>query len=100
MKRKNIKTQLEAYKKRNNEENLLRDIYDGRIWKENEKFFEKSGINLGLMLNIDWFCPFSRTKSSVGAIYLSIMNLPREERFKKENMILIGIIPGPKEPDV
>ena len=26
------------------------------------------------------------------------MNLPREERFKPENLIIAGIIPGPKEP--
>ena len=26
------------------------------------------------------------------------MNLPREERFKPENVIIVGIIPGPKEP--
>ena len=27
-----------------------------------------------------------------------VMNLPREERFKPENLIVVGIIPGPKEP--
>lgn len=27
-----------------------------------------------------------------------VMNLPREERFKPENVMVIGIIPGPKEP--
>jgi len=27
-----------------------------------------------------------------------VMNLPREERFKTENLIVVGIIPGPKEP--
>ena len=35
---------------------------------------------------------------SVGAIYLVIQNLPRNVRYKKENIILVGIIPGPKEP--
>ena len=35
---------------------------------------------------------------SVGAIYLTIQNLPRSERFKVENILLIGVIPGPKEP--
>ena len=29
---------------------------------------------------------------------LSIANLPPEERFKSENIILLGIIPGPSEP--
>lgn len=35
---------------------------------------------------------------SVGAIYLIIQNLPRRLRYKKENIVLVGVIPGPKEP--
>ena len=31
-------------------------------------------------------------------IYLALVNLPREIRFRKENVIIIGVIPGPKEP--
>lgn len=34
----------------------------------------------------------------MGAIYLTIQNLPRSERFKEENVILVGVIPGPSEP--
>ena len=29
---------------------------------------------------------------------MSILNLPRESRFKQENTILVGLIPGPHEP--
>ena len=36
---------------------------------------------------------------SVGALYMIVLNLPREERYK-ENMILVGIIPGPHEPSL
>lgn len=50
------------------------------------------------MLNIDWFQPFKRTTHSVGVIYLVIVNLPHEERFLSENVIICGIIPGPCEP--
>lgn len=49
------------------------------------------------MLNVDWFQPFKHTNYSVGAIYLSVLNLPREERFKRENIMLIGIIPDMKK---
>ena len=35
---------------------------------------------------------------STGVIYLTILNLPRNERYKPENIIVVGIIPGPKEP--
>ena len=53
---------------------------------------------IGLMLNIDWFQPYSHTISSVGVIYLTILNLPCHIRSKRENNILLGIIPGPNEP--
>lgn len=85
-------------------QNVYSDIYDGEVWQTFEldtgiKFFSQP-YNLGLMLNIDWFQPFERRKDiSVGVIYMSILNIPRHERFKRENMILIGIIPHlKKEP--
>ena len=53
-----------------------------------------------LTLNVDWFQPFIRTVYSTGAIYMTIQNLPREERYKHKNVILVGIIPGPKEPNL
>ena len=34
----------------------------------------------------------------MGAIYSTIMNLPRQLRFRQENVMFIGLIPGPKEP--
>ena len=43
-----------------------------------------------IILNIDWFQPFKRTEYSVGAIYAIVQNLPREKRFKEENIILIN----------
>ena len=52
----------------------------------------------GLMLNVDWFKPCKHTEYTVGAIYLTIMNLPRTMRFRQENVLLIGLIPGPSEP--
>ena len=50
------------------------------------------------MLNVDWMQPFKHTIYSVGVMYMTLMNLPRSERFKPENVILVGIIPGPSEP--
>ena len=49
-------------------------------------------------MNVDWFQPFKHTSYSVGAIYVVILNLPRAERFKEENVLLLGLMPGPKEP--
>ena len=54
--------------------------------------------NIAFMLNIDWFKPYKHRTYSIGVMYLVFMNLPRNIRFKRENVILIGLIPGPSEP--
>lgn len=79
-------------------------IYDGDLWSNfkdcnGNRYFQDQN-NLAGMLNIDWFQPFSGSEYSVGAIYMVLLNLPRELRFKKENVLLIGLIPGPKEPEL
>ena len=75
----------------------LGDIYNGEIWKKFQRFSGKAFLTLpfayALMLNIDWFQPFTHTVYSVGILYLTIMNLPRHLRFKRENVIILGIIP-------
>lgn len=80
----------------------LGDIYDGRIWKEFMHFngtpFLANRYSLALAMNIDWFQPYKLTEASVGAVYLTVMNLPYHLRFKREFLILLGIIPGPREP--
>ena len=81
---------------------MLSDVYDGKLWKEFENVngepFLRDNLALGFTLNIDWFQPYKLTTSSVGVIFLSIMNLPRSIRYKRGNIILIGLIPGPSEP--
>ena len=42
--------------------------------------------------------PIQKTEYSLEAIYAVFLNIPRELRFKWENIILLGIIPGPAEP--
>lgn len=102
--RKNFASDCEKWRIRSAcmQDGCLGDIYDGAVWKN---FNSPEGLNFLtcpysylLTLNIDWFQPFDRGVYSVGAIYLTIQNLPRAERFKSENILLIGIIPGPKEP--
>ena len=77
----------------------LGDVYDGNRWKElKQSGFFDSPYNLAVSPNIDWFQPYERVKDSVGVLYLCILNLPRHFRYKLENVVLVGIIPGPKEP--
>ena len=77
----------------------LGDVYDGRIWHSFSSFLESPHCYI-LTMNVDWFQPFTRTQYSVGAIYLTVQNLPRSQRYKDENVILAGIIPGSSEPSL
>ena len=47
---------------------------------------------------MDWFQPYEHTRSSVGVVFLTIMNLPYSLRYKRENLLIVGVIPGPSEP--
>ena len=85
----------------------MSDVYDGRVWKQfsdpvNGYNFFNTERNYGLMLNVDWFQPFKHVSSfSIGAIYLAILNLPRVERLKRKNIVLVGLIPSmDKEPPI
>ena len=50
-----------------------------------------------LTINVDWFEPFQRGVYSLGVIYLTVHNLPRNVRYEPENIILVGVMPGPKK---
>lgn len=47
---------------------------------------------------MDWFQPYKHVAHSVGVIFVTVMNLPRSSRYIEENVVLVGIIPGPHEP--
>src|SRR5271170_4456073 len=95
----NFKNNLRHWTNRSSFANLLYDIYDGDVWKtfkdepfdDNSALFfqqEKADSHLGLILNLDWFQPYSRVIYSIGIIYAAIANLPRDIRFKHENMLV------------
>ena len=97
---------LEKWTNRDEEADLYTDIYDGEIWKtfpsstdNSAQFFtpDTADSHLGIMINLDWFQPFDSASYSTGAIYGVICNLPREVRFKKENMLILALLPGPNE---
>jgi hypothetical protein len=49
------------------------------------------------MINLDWFQPFNLSVYSSGVIYGVICNLPRDIRFKRENMLYLGLLLRPEE---
>ena len=79
-----------------------RDVYNGRVWKEFQVLdgrpFLSLPFNFALHLNVDWFQPYKHTQHSEGVMYVTVLNLPRAVRFLQENVIILGIIPGPHEP--
>ena len=103
--RKNFEFSCRTWSERKNETGALFDIYDGMVWKDftdddDRRFFTKeyADTHIGLMLNMDWFQPYTNSQYSVGVIYAIICNLPRSERFKPINVLTLAVIPGPKEP--
>ena len=75
----------------NKNEHFLEDVRDGQLWQEFSGCNFNTKYNLGLMLTTDWFKPFKRSEYKVAAIMLTVLNLPREERFKKKWTIIAGI---------
>ena len=104
LKRPNFEESCEHWRHRQIDEQLYGDVYDGKVWKSFPRWNKRDFLSLqrsyGLMINVDWFQPFKRRKDvSVGVLYMVIMNLPHSDWFKRENVIIVGVIPAPsKEP--
>lgn len=54
--------------------------------------------HVAMGLSTDGFCPFRKRKTTAWPLIAFDYNLPPEIRFHLENIIAIGIIPGPKKP--
>jgi len=80
---------------------IVTDVYGGRIWRRfqsvNGTPFLSAPHNLAFALNVDWFQPFEHVQYSVGVLFLTLLNLPKDERVKRENIIILGLIPGGSE---
>jgi hypothetical protein len=60
---------------------------DEKEWLENDEY----DMSIALLVNIDWWQPFQRMVHSMGGVYSSVLNLPREIRQKLENIFTIGM---------
>ena len=104
LKRPGVPEMCEQWRERQVDDNIVADVYDGSIWRDFLKYkgtdFLNAPRNLAFAINMDWFQPFKRRNDrSVGVIYLVLLNLPREQRFKWENIIVAGVVPEMnKEP--
>ncbi|RPD54017.1 hypothetical protein L227DRAFT_512414 [Lentinus tigrinus ALCF2SS1-6] len=99
------------WKSRRRRRGFFSDIFDGMICHilqgyDGLSFFNYNGedpddeLRLGVAMCIDWF---SYLRSKVASSYtscpisLNIVNFPAHLRFRAANLLLLGIIPGPKE---
>jgi hypothetical protein len=88
------------------------DVKDGTVIKDllgpdGKPFWDglkRSELRLLWNLSIDWFNPRGNRAAgkvtSTGSIAMACLNLPPSLRYKPENLFLVGVIPGPREPSV
>ena len=96
---------ISARFERHQNDDFLEDVWDGKLCSDwsRDSFTGHELLsevqNLAFMLNVDWVKPCKRGQYKIGAIYLTILNLPRAERLLKKWTLLVGLIPGPSEPE-
>ena len=94
--RPGILDKCEEWRARNVPVGSMFDACDGKVWSDfmicNGRNFlvEKSNHEI-----VAWFQPFKWTEL---CWYDLLQNLPRSMCYKIENIIIVGIIPRPKEP--
>ena len=92
-----------------NKDGTMQDIWDAPelhnlVGADGKPFVRRNGSEGRYVFSfcMDGFNPFqlkqAGKKASVVGMYMICLNLPPEERYKLENMFLVGIIPGPHEP--
>lgn len=88
----------------------INDVFDGQQYRalcdtpvtinnqqQGHHFFsDRHDIALGF--STDGFAPFKRGKQTCWPLIFYNYNLPPEERFQRDNIICVGVIPGPKKP--
>ena len=83
--------QCEQWRSRSPKDGMLYDVYNGKVWKDFQSYggrsFLSEQLNFGLMMNVDFFQPYKHIRYSLGAIYVTIFNLPRGMRSKPENTV-------------
>ena len=86
LKRPGMLQMCNKWKESESKNGHLSDIYDGKLWKEFNFVYKRPFLDVPnyivLALNIDWFNPYEHTQYSIGAIYFTILNFPRAERYK------------------
>lgn len=83
-----------------NTSGIITDIWNGKLMgRLREKGLFSNTTDLALSFHTDGVKLFkTRSAFHIWPLLIIINNLPPEERFKRENLLLLGLIPGPQQP--
>ena len=72
--------------------NTYLDWFDGDRFQEEQDWLTDTDydLNLGLLMNIDWWQYFKWTEHSMGGFYCSLLNLPRKICQLMHNIFTLG----------
>jgi hypothetical protein len=89
---------------------MLQDIFDGKLYRsllnkrvsiggrlQRHTFFQDTR-DMALGFSTDGYAPFRKRSKTAWPLLLYNYNLPPEVRFHLENILCVGVIPGPKKP--
>jgi hypothetical protein len=93
------------------EPDKVKDIFDGHIYRSlldkkvivpfhhnsSSCYFEDEH-DIALGFSTDGFGPFRRRKKTCWPLIAYNYNLPPDEQFHRDNILSLGVIPGPKKP--
>jgi hypothetical protein len=92
------------------EEGIIRDVFDCHCYrsllprrvevngKKCQHRFFSDGRDVALGFSTDGFAPFKKRKQTAWPLLIFNYNLPPEIRFHMENIICLGVVPGPRKP--
>lgn len=91
---------LNRFSRKKKHQSNIEDIYDGDLYKRfsKEGGFLDSQNNISFMWYTDGVPLFKSSKVSVWPLFLSVNELPIQERFKQENMLFAGLWFGRSKP--
>lgn len=106
--------ELMAYRadhERNRQPHVTTDVFDGTEYQDlrqkcveingeeslGHKFFADDR-DIALGLSTDGFAPFKRRKNTAWPLIVFNFNLPPDKRFHMDEILALGVIPGPKKP--
>jgi hypothetical protein len=87
---------------------VAKDFWDGKFVRtmvapDGQPLLAKRANETTLLFSmaIDWFNPYHNKIAgkiaSTGVIFMTCLNLPLEDRYKDENIYIVGILPGKKQ---